>query len=64
MFSRMAWAGEVTPQKQVVWRMAAPPGTEFHSLQPIGLDRVLLLQNDPVPTVMIVDSKSGAYKHK
>ena len=60
LFSRMAYAAEITPQKQEVWHRAAPPGTEIHSLQPLGLDRILMLLNGPAPTVMIIDAKSGA----
>ncbi len=60
LFSRMAWAAEVTPQKKVVWRMDAPKGTEIHSVQPIGLDKVLLMQNGTPPRLMVVNKKTGA----
>jgi hypothetical protein len=60
LFSRMSWAGEVTPQKKLVWRIDAPQGTEIHAVQPIGLDKVLLMQNGKPPRLMIVNKKSGA----
>ena len=59
VFSRMSWAGEVTPQKRLVWRMDAPPGTEIHAVQPVGLDKVLLMENGTPPRLMVVDKKTG-----
>ena len=44
LFSRMQYAAEVTPKKEVVWRLDAPQGTEIHTVQPIGLDKVLWLR--------------------
>jgi len=32
-------------QKKVVWHYDAPEGTEVHTCQPIGLDKVLLVRN-------------------
>ena len=49
LFSRMAYAAEVTPQKKIVWRLDAPKGTEIHTVQPIGLDKVLLVENGTPP---------------
>lgn len=60
MFTRMYWAAEVTPQKKEVWRMEAPKGTEIHTMQPIGLDRVLLVINEPLcPRLMIINKKTN-----
>ncbi len=60
VFSRMYWAAEVTPQKEVVWRMEAPEGTEIHTLQPIGLDKVLVIVNAlPKPKLLIINKKTG-----
>jgi len=50
---------EVTPRKEVVWRYDAPAGTEVHTCQPIGLDRVLLMQNGLPPKLMVINKKSG-----
>jgi len=61
LFSRMAYAAEVTPQTQVIWRLDAPKGTEIHSVQPLGLDKVLLMQNGaPAAKLMVIDKKTGA----
>ncbi len=51
---------EVTPQKQVVWHYDPPQGTEVHTCQPIGLDKVLLVQNGLPPKLMIINKKTGA----
>ena len=59
LFSRMAWAGEVTPQKKIVWRLDAPKGTEIHSVQPIGLDKVLVMQNGTPAKLMVINKKTG-----
>ena len=45
IFSRMSGAAAVSPQRQLVWNYDAPVGTEVHSVQAIGNDRVLIMQN-------------------
>ncbi len=60
VFSRMAYAAEVTPQKQVVWRLDAPQGTEIHTVQPIGLDKVMLVENGLPPRLMVINTRTGA----
>ena len=59
LFTRQLQVEEVTPQKQVVWHYDAPAGTEIHSCQPIGLDKVLLVQNGLPPKLMLINKKSG-----
>ena len=60
LFSRMGWAAEVTPQKKIVWRMDAAKGGEIHTLQPIGLDKALLVENGTPAKLRIVNKKTGA----
>jgi outer membrane protein assembly factor BamB len=60
LFSRMAYAAEVTPDKKVVWRLDAPAGTEIHTVQPIGLDRVMLLENGLPPMLKVINIRTGA----
>jgi polygalacturonase len=60
LFSRMSYAEEVTPQKRVVWHLDAPAGTEIHTVQPIGLDRVLLVENGLPPRLMVINKRTGA----
>ncbi len=59
VFSRMAYAAEVTPQKKVVWRLDAPAGTEIHTVQPIGLDKVMLVENGLPPKLMVINTRTG-----
>jgi outer membrane protein assembly factor BamB len=59
LFSRMQYAAEITPQKKVVWRLDSPPGAEMHTVQPIGLDKVLLLRNGTPARVMLINKKTG-----
>jgi hypothetical protein len=60
LFSRMSYAAEVTPQKKIVWRRDAATGREIHTVQPIGLDKVLLMENGQPPKLMVINKKSGA----
>jgi hypothetical protein len=60
LFSRMQYAAEVTPDKRVVWRYDAPPRTEIHTCQPIGLDKVLFIENGLPPHLKIVNTKTNA----
>ena len=50
LFSRVQYVAEATPDKRVVWRYDAPPGTEIHTCQPIGMEKVLLIENGLPPT--------------
>jgi hypothetical protein len=55
LFSRMQYVAEVTPRKKVVWRYDAPNGTEIHTCQPIGLDKVMFVLNGLPPKLMVVN---------
>ncbi len=59
LFSRMSFAEEITPAKRVVWHLDAPKGTEIHTVQPIGLDRVLLVENGLPPRLMVINKRTG-----
>ena len=59
LFSRMSYAEEITPGKEVVWHLDAPPGTEIHCLQPLGLDRVLLVENGLPPRLLVLNLRTG-----
>ena len=60
LFARQFHVEEITPKKEIVWHYESPKGTEVHSCQPIGLDKVLLVQNGLPPKLMIINKKSGA----
>src|ERR1022692_4352663 len=59
IFSRMSGAGEVNPRKELVWNYEAPPGTEVHSIQYAGKDRVLIMQNGNPAKAMIINTATG-----
>jgi hypothetical protein len=59
IFARKHGATEVTPDKQVAWNYDAPPGAEVHSAQPVGRDRVLLMQCGDPAKLILMDKKSG-----
>lgn len=59
LFSRMSYAEEVTPDKKVVWHHDSPPGTELHTLQPIGPDKVLFVENGLPPHLYVINKKTG-----
>jgi len=60
VFCRKVGASEVTPDKKIIWNLEAPKGTEIHSIQPIGLDRVLVTVNAHPPKLMLINTKTGA----
>jgi hypothetical protein len=59
VFSRMSGAGMVSPEKKLVWEYAAPAGTEIHSCQPIGKDRVLIMRNGNPAQAMIINTATA-----
>jgi hypothetical protein len=59
LYTRQTFIEEVTPQKQVVWHYDAPAGTEIHTVQPVGLDRVLYVLNGLPPKLRIVEKATG-----
>jgi hypothetical protein len=60
LFAHQFGVTEVTPDKKVVWNYDAPPGTEIHTAQPIGTDRVLFIQKGD-PAKLIVMEKSRGF---
>jgi hypothetical protein len=59
IFSRMSGAGMVSSDKKILWDYPAPPGTEIHSCQSLGKDRVLIMRNGNPAQVMIVNTVTG-----
>ena len=60
LFTRMSYVAEVTPDKQVVWRHDCPKGHEVHTVQPLGPDRVLYVENGLPPRLRVVNTRTGA----
>jgi hypothetical protein len=64
LFSRMEYIAEITPDKKVVWRYDcnAAKGTnhtEIHACQPIGLDKVMFVENGLPPRLKVINIKTG-----
>jgi len=59
LYARMSYVEEITPDKKVVWHYDAPTGTEVHTCQPVGLDKVMLVQNGLPPKLMIINKRTG-----
>jgi hypothetical protein len=59
VFCRKIGASEITPDKRIIWNMDAPKGTEIHSIQPIGLDHVLVTQNGNPARLMLINTVTG-----
>jgi hypothetical protein len=59
IFSHMSGAAMVSPDKKILWHYDAPPGTEVHSIQSIGKDRVLIMRNGHPAQAMIINTATG-----
>ncbi len=59
LFTRMQYIAEINPGKKIVWRYDAPEGTEIHTCQPIGQDKVLFILNGLPPKLMVVNIKTN-----
>jgi hypothetical protein len=59
VFSRKVGASEITPDKKIVWNYDAPRGCEIHTAQPLGKDRVLIMQNGDPARLMIIEKATG-----
>jgi outer membrane protein assembly factor BamB len=60
VFSTRLGAAEVTPDKRIVWEMFTPIGSEMHSIQPIGLDHVLVAQNGNPAKLLLINTTTNA----
>jgi hypothetical protein len=59
VFAHKTGAGKVTADKKFVWEYKAPKGCEVHVAQPIGLDRVLMIQNGKPAKLMVINLGTG-----
>jgi outer membrane protein assembly factor BamB len=60
LFTTQYHVYEVTPRKEIVWHYDAPEGTEIHTCQPIGIDKVMFVQNGLPPKLIVMNKKTGA----
>ncbi len=59
IFSCMSGAAMISPEKDILWQYPAPPGTEIHSIQSIGGNRVLIMRNGNPAQAMIFNTASN-----
>jgi hypothetical protein len=59
VFARKTGAGEITADKKLIWNYDAPKGCEVHVAQPIGLDRVMIVQNGEPAKLMVINIVTG-----
>jgi hypothetical protein len=60
MYAHLTYLEELTPTKEVVWHYDfMPMMTESHSLQPIGLDKVLFAQNGQPAKIILMNKADG-----
>ncbi len=60
LYAHKTGAAEVTAEKKLVWSYIAPPNTEVHSAQPIGLDKVFLCQNGFPAKALLINKRTGS----
>ena len=59
LFSRKTGADLVSPEKKILWSYNAEIGTEVHSVQAIGTNRALLMQNGNPAKLLLIEIPSG-----
>ncbi len=64
IFARKHGVTEVNQEKQVVWNYDAPTGTEIHSVQPIGKDKVLFMQCGNPARLILMKKKNNQVENE
>jgi hypothetical protein len=59
LFAHQRGVTEITSDKKVVWNYDAPAGYEVHTAVPIGLERVLYIQNGDPAVLRVVNTVTG-----
>jgi hypothetical protein len=59
LFSYRWGASIVTPHKKIIWNFDAPEGTELHSAQPAGKNRVLVALNGDPTKLLLINIATG-----
>ncbi|HEU5239376.1 MAG TPA: hypothetical protein VFU37_19755, partial [Pyrinomonadaceae bacterium] len=59
LFAHQFGVTMITPEKKVVWNYDAPEGSEVHTAQPVGNDKVLFIQNGNPAFVRVVNIATG-----
>lgn len=64
LFARQFGITEIAPDKTVVWNFNSPPNTEIHTVQPIGADSVLFVQNGDPAKLIVMNKRTQAMEHE
>lgn len=59
LFAHQFGITEITADKKLVWNYDAPPGTEIHTAQPIGNNKVLYIRNGNPAKLFVIDITTG-----
>ncbi len=59
LFAHQHGVTKINAGKQVLWNFEAPTNTEIHTVQPIGPDRVLLIENGNPARVLVINTVTG-----
>ena len=59
LFAHQYGITEITKDKKLVWDYPAPAGTEIHTAEPIGKNKVLYIQNGNPAKMVVVNIESG-----
>ena len=59
VFARKTGASVINSDKKILWNYDAPKGFEVHVAQPIGLDRVMIVQNGIPAKLMVINIITG-----
>jgi len=59
VFARKTGASVINSDKKILWNYDAPKGFEVHVAQPIGLDRVMIIQNGIPAKLMVINITTG-----
>lgn len=55
LFAHQFGVTEITADKEVVWSIDAPKGTEIHTVQPIGKDHIVYVQNGDTAKLVVMN---------
>ena len=58
-FCKKTGASIITPDKKIIFNIDAEPNSEIHGIQPLGKDRVLVVQNGHPSKIMTINIKTN-----
>ena len=64
LFAHQFGLTEITADKKVVWNLDAPAGTEIHTAQPIGKDRVMFIRNGDPAKLFVINKVTGSVERE